>query len=284
MGTQKKRIIEKCDICGAVDFKVKFKEDRRYSTIVECRTCGHVFSNPQVEINYSGSNYIAKYFKQEEARRLTSRWRLKQLENYIGTGRLLEIGSSGGLFLDEARKVGFEVAGIELNQEGVRYSREVLGLTVYDEKDITAIDFGCFFDVVAMFNLLEHVPEPAEFLGYVVDSVLAPEGIMLIEVPNIFTVQTKLLGGRHHHLSRAHYSYYSLKTFNLLAGKVGAEVLENKYGKRIYPLGYSCEQFLGKLKHVNKMAAGVLKLLKLYDKTVPIGLNEFLFFICKKKQ
>jgi 2-polyprenyl-3-methyl-5-hydroxy-6-metoxy-1,4-benzoquinol methylase len=251
---------------------------------MQCRACGHVFSNPQAEIDYGRLEaHIANYLKHEKVRRQTSQWRLKQLDKYDRTGRLLEIGSSGGFFLDEARKLGFEVTGVELNQEGVKYSREVLGLTVYDNKDITTIDFGCRFDVVAMFNLLEHVFEPTQYLRYIVDNVLAPEGILLIEVPNIFTLQAKLLRSRCHHLSWAHYSYYSKKTFNLLAEKVGIEVLENKYGKRIYPLGYSLKQFLGRARLAEKITAGVLKRLKLYDKVISAGLNEFLFFICKKK-
>jgi hypothetical protein len=117
-----------------------------------------------------------------------------------------------------------------------------------------------------------------------VDNVLAPKGLLLIEVPNIFTVQTKILGRRNHHLAWPHYSYYSKKTFNLLAEKVGIEVLKNKYGKRVYPLGYSAKQFLGRAKSAEKLAAGALKLLKLHDKIVSLGLNEFLFFVCRKKQ
>jgi len=238
-----------------------------------------VFSNPQVEKDYrNNSKYIKHHLKAELGRRLTDRWRLSQVP--VPSGKLLEIGCSIGLFLDEAREVGFDVVGLELNEEARGYAKEQLGLEVRGE-DLYHTEFKDRFDVVAMFNVLEHVPCPSEFLTFIRENLLAENGIIVIEVPNIFTVQGSLARNKHAHFQYAHYSYYSKKTFELLAEKSGLKVDSFAYGRRIYPLGQSASVFLRRYQKLSRWVQGGLQGLGLEDRVVEIGFREFLFFVCR---
>ena len=83
-------------------------------------------------------------------------------------GRLLDVGCGVGNFLSAARQAGFEVTGIELNQNAIRFARETYGL-----RELFAIRPDEFhtarpektFDVVTFFEVLEHQGDPQGFLN-----------------------------------------------------------------------------------------------------------------------
>lgn len=279
---EKRREIYNCNVCGGSEFIPKFRETLHHSDIVTCKTCGFVFSNPQVEVDYSGhDNYLKGHLATEKGRRLTSQWRLKQIPKQITSGRLFEVGCSVGFFLCEARKKGFEVIGHELNKGAVNYARDVLKLNVCDDADFTGIDFGGKFDVIAMFDVLEHLPDPKEALTYLADNWLAENGVILIEVPNIFSLPSKLFGENDKHLQFAHYSYYSPNTFEMLIKQCGLEMVNFQYGKRVYPLLNLVFPYFARTPLLRDMMIGLLKMTGLGKKVVTLGLHEFLFFTCK---
>jgi 2-polyprenyl-3-methyl-5-hydroxy-6-metoxy-1,4-benzoquinol methylase len=225
----------------------------------------------------------SQYLRMEEGRRQTARWRLRQITEHVRTGKLLDIGCSAGFFLDEARALGFETVGTEIREIAVHHAKQILNLTVYDEADLTAIDFGTRFDVVTLYNVLEHIPVPSSFLTHISEHLLSDGGIAVIEVPNIFSIQSIILGTRGTHLQLGHYSYYSPKTFRLLAAKAGLEIIAFRYGMRVYPLEYALQTYLNRYKKVQLFGSRVLRALALDDKVFQAGFREFLFFVCGKR-
>jgi SAM-dependent methyltransferase len=101
-------------------------------------------------------------------------------------GRLLDLGCGVGNFLAAARDAGFEVAGVELNQNAARIARERYGL-----RDISAMrpaDFWATrpkekFDVVTFFEVLEHQEDPQSFVN-VAKECLDDGGFLAMSVPN----------------------------------------------------------------------------------------------------
>jgi 2-polyprenyl-3-methyl-5-hydroxy-6-metoxy-1,4-benzoquinol methylase len=97
-------------------------------------------------------------------------------------GRLLEIGGARGVFLDMARKRGYDVQGIEMNPYATRYANDEFGIpTVQGEFESWRPDAP--FDAVAAFDVIEHVPRPDLFLERMRDA-LAPGGVAVIGTPN----------------------------------------------------------------------------------------------------
>jgi hypothetical protein len=70
------------------------------------------------------------HLAEEAGRRRTSGRLLDAIERHTARGRMLEVGCCHGLPLDEARRRGWEVAGLELADASRAHARDALGLDV----------------------------------------------------------------------------------------------------------------------------------------------------------
>lgn len=153
---------------------------------------------------------------------------LEFLEKLNGTGRILEVGSSWGFFLDAARRRGWQVQGIELSDSAVRWAKERLGLNVTCG---TMEDFPlpeeAAFDVIVAWHVIEHVQEPMSFLKIVHDS-LRPGGLLALRTPNIRSVPARLGGWAWHWVGApAHLSLFSAKSLRLAVERAGFSLRHN---------------------------------------------------------
>lgn len=97
--------------------------------------------------------------------------------------KVLDIGCGIGKFLMKARDKAANVTGLELNEKAVDVCRQN-GLAVYNELiGDHATHKEAYYDVVCMFQVLEHIYDVNVFLK---DSlkVLKPGGKLVIGVPN----------------------------------------------------------------------------------------------------
>ncbi len=151
--------------------------------------------------DYDGEDYLAA----EPARRFESRRRLELLARHLPPpARLLEIGAAAGFFLDEARKHGYEVEGLELNDEMAAHARDAFGAEVttgrLEDVDLEAEGF----DGACAFHVLEHVPAPVEAVS-AVRRTLRPGGVLEVEVPNAGSVVARRMGGNWPALKLPHH-------------------------------------------------------------------------------
>jgi SAM-dependent methyltransferase len=101
-------------------------------------------------------------------------------------GRLLDIGCGTGNFLAAARDAGFDVIGLEPNQNAVRFAEQQYGLKrifAGAPEDFEQSHDGERFDVVTFFEVLEHQEHPQNFLD-TAKSFLADDGYIALSVPN----------------------------------------------------------------------------------------------------
>ena len=123
--------------------------------------------------------------------RLFRAYKLKTL--FPKAKSILDIGSGRGFTLYFLRKYfGYQqVVGTQLCSTAVKYSREKLGLTIFD-KDLLKINFGKKkFDVITLWHVLEHVREPDKYIRKIY-SLLNRGGRIIIEVPNYNSWSRKL--------------------------------------------------------------------------------------------
>lgn len=106
--------------------------------------------------------------------------RLDVLAGLVPNGRMLEVGSSWGYFLHQAREHGFDPTGVELDAERRGFGRERLGADIVAGFE----DLGdARFDVVYSAHTLEHFTDLAGVLPKV-RSLLVPGGLLALEVPH----------------------------------------------------------------------------------------------------
>ena len=152
-------------------------------------------------------------------------------------GSLLDVGCGSGLFLQMAREDGWQVEGVELSGTHAERARSQQGLTVHEgEFDRMEIDSEPF-DVITLWDLLEHVLRPEDTLARA-RALLAPGGRLLVFTINSASLLNllahaghRLTGGR---LSRPvellydahHCFYFTEKTLENLLSRCGFRTLE----------------------------------------------------------
>ena len=158
-----------------------------------CEKTGTCFYIPAKSRSYSNSyfmdeykaQYKKTYYEDETALRQLAKRRLAILERFnTKKTNLLEIGSAAGFFLDEAKKIGYKVKGIEISQSEVAYSRDKLGL---DAESISFLDYTTDekFDCIAAFFVLEHFFDQEKVLTKIF-SLLNEGGFVFLALPSLY--------------------------------------------------------------------------------------------------
>jgi 2-polyprenyl-3-methyl-5-hydroxy-6-metoxy-1,4-benzoquinol methylase len=179
----------------------------------------------------------AGYDADPQARRYESHRRLRFLQRYVRQGRLLEIGSAVGYFLEAAKGAGFDVTGIEPAEELARGAAERFGVDArpgfVEDADLEPGSF----DAVCGWHVLEHIPDPAPVLRNL-HAVLAPGGVLALEVPNAASVEAHRLGAAWPHWDPAHHvGHYTPAALRALVERAGFTVrrMDTLSGIAYYP-------------------------------------------------
>jgi 2-polyprenyl-3-methyl-5-hydroxy-6-metoxy-1,4-benzoquinol methylase len=226
-----------CPLCGGERHGRLFV--KRGYPIVRCEDCALVFANPQVDEELVLAEYLAPGERandlwvdvltsprQLELDRAKFAEILDELEPYRSAGRLLDVGTSIGLFLDLARQRGWSGIGTEFGARALAYARDELGLEVYDRPLAELGLEPAGFDVVTLNSVLEHVNRPLELLVEVRE-LLRPGGALFLIVPNVDSLACRVL----HELAatfdgRNHLIYFSPATLREALRRSGFDVVE----------------------------------------------------------
>lgn len=163
-----------------------------------CRQCGFVFrEHAEVREVYEGGCYGdaggERYVAEDEARRRDARVRLRWLRPTATEGNLLDVGAAGGAFVAEATSAGFKAWGIEPTPAFARHARDTLGVDVRTGTLEGTELPPASLDVITMWHVLEHLPEPVAQLRRL-GAALRPGGCVAIEVPNYGSAVARKMG------------------------------------------------------------------------------------------
>jgi SAM-dependent methyltransferase len=109
----------------------------------------------------------------------------ESIRNNLTPGyRLLEVGCGTGNVLRDLQKaaVGGTVIGMDLYHEGLRYARRRLDPALLVRADAGRPPFSVKFDVVGLFDVLEHLDHDVEVLQQLRE-LLGVRGVLLLTVP-----------------------------------------------------------------------------------------------------
>ncbi|HKW93349.1 MAG TPA: class I SAM-dependent methyltransferase [Methylomirabilota bacterium] len=199
--------------------------------IVRCRSCGLLMTNPQDDAatlediyrSFSDPAYDAEYADrgQEAAERLALVAR-----HHPAPGRLLDVGCGTGAFVCAALERGWEAAGLDSSDWMVTRGRARCPPATFWRGALGVVNFPPqSFDVITMWNVLEHVVAPREALRRVREW-LAPGGGVFLSMPNGSSLVSRLMGRRWPLLLREHLWYFGPRTIGRLLADAGFELIE----------------------------------------------------------
>jgi SAM-dependent methyltransferase len=98
---------------------------------------------------------------------------------------VLDVGCGGGLFLSLLKQRGAHVTGIEVDHRRAEYARTTYDLTIETrpvENPESQLKYRSFFDIVTLWDVIEHVNFPQETLR-ASHAVLKQSGFLFIDTP-----------------------------------------------------------------------------------------------------
>jgi 2-polyprenyl-3-methyl-5-hydroxy-6-metoxy-1,4-benzoquinol methylase len=179
----------------------------------------------------------AAYMSEEPGRRATARRLLGLVGRRVPAGRLLDVGCGHGLLLDEARRLGYDVAGLELSRAAARYARDVLGLDVAEETLEAAATRDARYDVVVLADVLEHLEDPVAALEGCA-SLLADGGVLCVVTPDPASATARVAGDRWWGLVPAHTCLLPRRTLRELVAATGLVISDDVPLVRSFALRY----------------------------------------------
>ncbi|MBZ5619403.1 MAG: class I SAM-dependent methyltransferase [Acidobacteriia bacterium] len=239
-----------CLVCGCERFAPLFRaSDRLYHTtarefaVVRCGDCGLVRLDPQPAPEELRQYYPDSYWfapDQSAASRLEEAYRRLVLRDHVhfveqalrhsrARGPLLDVGCGGGLFLGLMRDRGFRVVGLDSSREAaaIAWRRQqapavcaMLENAPFPPESLAGL---------TMFHVLEHLYDPRVYLSSARD-LLAPDGRLVVQVPNAASWQFRLLGRSWNGVDVPRHLFdFRDRDVEKLMERCGFEVLRRKY-------------------------------------------------------
>jgi len=184
---------------------------------------------------------------------------------------ILDVGCGAGNFLLKLDDKRFIKHGVEINPEGVDICRKS-GLAIYNQNLLDVNFENKKFDVITLWHVLEHLPNPVEMLKKI-RVVLSDKGSFVFEVPNTDSFGFKYGREDWFHLdSPRHLILYNKKSVEKLCKLSGFKVIGIRSSFFDFPLDLFWSVSKSPLRYLIYPFYPFVKFLS----------KETLTFICKK--
>ncbi len=221
-------------------FSARRLPDGIHYRIVRCTSCGLVRSDPIAPPDVLERLYAESSFSYEaEVESLTRTYGryLSKLNEYGARKEaILEVGCGNGFFLSEAARQGYQrLVGVEPSHDAVK--RAVPGVEIIRDVMRPGLFSDSSFDVVCMFQVLDHLPDPVAVLREC-RSVLRPGGLLLCVNHDVGALSARILGERSPIIDIEHTYLFDRRTMGRAVAAAGFEVQRVSAAWNLYPLRY----------------------------------------------
>jgi 2-polyprenyl-3-methyl-5-hydroxy-6-metoxy-1,4-benzoquinol methylase len=192
----------RCNLCGGPASALLAGEP----SVVRCSSCGLVSlgefpSKAEQQARYQESYYDPEKGERflglfERALRLFKKLRVRAiLRRMPGPGSLLDVGCGRGDLLELFQERGWRAVGTQVSQTAAKAARALRGVEVIvgELPQLSLPEKS--FHAVTFFHVLEHLDKPSDYLRKA-HELLAPGGLLVVEVPNWESPGFRLLGRR----------------------------------------------------------------------------------------
>ena len=192
--------VKACPLCEGQK-SVEFDQRTEHGLVITnkmCLHCGLVYQSPHMDSDSLKKYYHEIYEKQHqgvqgvsikevEIQRRRADFLLAMLaEHGTSFSHHLDIGSSTGILMEEVReRFDSQTVGVELADTYREYAQN-RSLEVYPTLGDLPRTYEKRFDLITMSHVLEHLIRPQEKLNTLRKRWLSDDGLLLVEVPNLF--------------------------------------------------------------------------------------------------
>jgi SAM-dependent methyltransferase len=247
-----------CVVCGSGDRRT-FRRQGGF-TIVRCVGCGMRFLSPQPAEADLAALYTEEYYVSEDSRgrgydgyvteaenwRRTFRDRLGDLPARPGT--LLDVGAATGFFVEQARAAGWDAIGVEPSDWAAAYARNQVGVDVRPGT-LEEMQFpDGTFDVVTLWEVIEHLPDPSVTLAEV-RRVLKPGGRLVLSTPDAGSLAARLSGPRWLGWRKVpeHLFFFDRHNLDRLLVGAGFQPVRHRYASLTVSAGFALDRAMSLL-------------------------------------
>ena len=234
--------MQNCDNCGSDKSKLLYSINRfkKPFKIHSCRKCGLIFMKPFFSNKEIESFYKKEYFtgniddtkaftytderKNKKGFTAVNKKRVKKileaLDSPSGKGKnFLDIGCSFGALLDEGKKLGFSVTGMDISDYALAELKRNSINIIKGSPETNDLPVNKF-DVITLIEVIEHLKKPGSALKKIFHS-LKKNGLLVIQTANMDGRQAKKAGKNYHYFLPGHLHYFSRKTLTEALKKAG---------------------------------------------------------------
>jgi 2-polyprenyl-3-methyl-5-hydroxy-6-metoxy-1,4-benzoquinol methylase len=190
-----------------------FESTSKEFTLHSCPSCRCLFMDPMPDEEEIAAFYPKQYWWTTSPKssgngtlkRVESVYRKTVLRDHVAfilgaveerTGLdLLDVGCGSGTLLGLMKERGFTPLGIDFSPEAAQVARTENGVRVIVGSLEQAKFASSSFDIVTLFHVMEHVTNPRQILAEV-SRILRPNGVIVLQVPNIDSWQFKAFGAK----------------------------------------------------------------------------------------
>jgi SAM-dependent methyltransferase len=185
-------------------------------------------------------------------------------------GRVLEVGCGQGFMLAVLKDLGWDVYGIERNEQAARVAANLADTDIFINGFLEVPDTARY-ELIILFQVLEHMEDPYTLLSEC-EKHLAPGGKIVISVPNFASWQAEIMGERWFHLDPPrHLFHFSPATLKCLLQRAGLVMKSISFVSWEHdPYGWLQSMF-------NRVGFPYNRLTKLLMRVEPFELGDLLF-------
>jgi 2-polyprenyl-3-methyl-5-hydroxy-6-metoxy-1,4-benzoquinol methylase len=248
--------------------------------LVRCRRCGLQYLTPRLKddvvLNAYREGSDETFISQAAAREETFARSFKLIERHAASpGKLLDIGTAGGSFLKVAQKRGWQVAGCEPNEWLARWGERHYGIPVFAGTVFEMKLPDTSFDVVTLWDVLEHTPDPKKIL-LECSRVLKPGGILVVNYPDIGSAVARVMGRRWVFLLSVHLYYFTRATIARLLSETGFNVIRQQKHWQSLELDYILFRMKPYIPRASDAGRAIVKTLGLQKSRLPYWMGQSL--------
>jgi 2-polyprenyl-3-methyl-5-hydroxy-6-metoxy-1,4-benzoquinol methylase len=225
-----------CSVCQSQH--IEFYVEKFGFTLDRCLDCGQIFCNPmpnrsQLESYYNGpmKEFENQFFLESFENRIPIfTHRINVIHQYIQQGKLLDVGSAIGIFIEALIRTGtqLQILSCEPSKDACKRLKQRFPDIVLFNTWLQNLDCEEQYDAITLWDTIEHIEDIYTFTN-TIHSLLKPNGYWFFSTPNTQSFEWQITGKDHVQLlPPGHINLFNKNSIPILLEATGFELIESQ--------------------------------------------------------